>query len=174
MKTNHFNEEFFANVRETEVWKQLSEDRDFVWTDTLIERYQGKIDWKLLSSNSNVQWTGAMLEKYKDKLDWEALSYSNCHYLFSAEMLRKFSSRWNWSRLSSNSSVKWTMDKVDEFKDLIDWEEFVDEWYDEQTALDFFERFKEYLPVATLQQSRLWRTIIEIYKERLIEEILSR
>jgi hypothetical protein len=173
MKTSHFNEEFFAHVREAEVWKELSGDRDFVWTDALIERYQDKIDWKLLSSNSNVQWTGAMLEKYKDKLDWEALSGSRCNYLFSTEMLWKFSSRWNWSQLSSNSSVKWTMDKVDEFKDFIDWEEFVDEWRDEQTALDFFERFKEYLPVATLQQSRLWRTIIEIYKERLIEEILS-
>jgi hypothetical protein len=30
MKTSKFNEEFFAEAREIEVWKMLSEDSDFV------------------------------------------------------------------------------------------------------------------------------------------------
>lgn len=29
MKTSKFNEEFFAEVREMEVWKMLFKDRDF-------------------------------------------------------------------------------------------------------------------------------------------------
>jgi hypothetical protein len=174
MKTSKFNEEFFAEVRETEVWKMLFEDRDLIWTETLIDRYQDRIDWKLLSGNSSVQWTTAMLEKYKDKLDWEKLSDGGNDYLFSLENLRKYRSRWNWSTLSSNFSVCWTSEKVEEFKDLIDWNTFIDSYgNDNLFTLDFFEKYKEYIPVASLQNSSLWKAILEIYKKRLIEEILS-
>jgi len=63
MKTNKFNEDFFASVRETEIWKRLSGDSYFNWTETLIGRYQDKIDWKSLSENSNGQWTKWMNSK---------------------------------------------------------------------------------------------------------------
>ena len=121
MKTSKFNEDFFASVREMEIWKRLSGDSSFVWSETLIDRYQDKIDWKSLSENSYVQWTASMFEKYKNKLDWKALSSGSCRGLYSSENLKKFSSKWDWSELSSNSSVKWTMAKVEEFKDFIDW-----------------------------------------------------
>jgi hypothetical protein len=174
MKTSKFNEEFFAAVREEEVWKMLLEDSNFSWTEALIDRYQERIDWKLLSENRNVQWTTPMLEKYKDKLDWQELSNGNNEHLYSAENLRKYRSRWDWSKLSANSSVGWTPEKVEEFKDLIDWNELIDGYHNDSLfTLDFFEKYKEYFPVASLQRSSLWRTILEIYKKRLAEEILS-
>jgi len=173
MKTSKFNEDFFASVREMEIWKRLSEDRSFTWSETLIDRYQDKIDWKSLSENSNVQWTASMLEKYKNKLDWRALSSGSCRGLYSAENLRKFSSKWDWTTLSSNSSVNWTMEKVEEFKDFIDWGEMTDCRHSDLYTLEFFEKYKEYFPVSSLQQSRLWSAIMDIYKDKLIEEILA-
>jgi hypothetical protein len=173
MKTSKFNEEFFAEVREIEVWKMLSEDRHFVWTEALIDRYQDRVDWKRLSGNSNVQWTAPMLEKYKDKLDWEKLSDGSCEYLFSTENLRKYRSRWNWSTLTSNSSVCWTLEKIEEFKDILDWNALINSYRDDFFSLNFFEKYKEYIPVASFQNSSLWDTILEIYKKKLIEEILS-
>jgi hypothetical protein len=174
MKTSKFNEEFFAEIREIEVWKMLSEDRDFVWTEALIDRYQDRVDWKRLSENSNVQWTASMLEKYKDKLDWEKLSDGNRECLFSVENLRKYRSWWNWSNLSSNSSVCWTSEKVEEFKDLLDWTEIINSHRcNDLYTLNFFEKYKEYIPVASFQNSSLWDAILEIYKKKLIEEILS-
>ena len=171
MKTSKFNEDFIASVREMEKWKRLS--ADFNWSETLIDRYQDKLDWKSLSENSNVQWTASMLEKYKHKLDWRALSSGSCRGLYSAENLRKFSSRWDWSALSSNSSVHWTTEKVEEFKDSIDWGEMISCWYSDLFTLEFFEKYKDYFPVSTLQQSCLWNAIMDIYKEKLIEEILA-
>jgi hypothetical protein len=99
MKANKFNEEFFAAAREMEVWKMLFDDRDFIWTETLIDRYHDRIDWKKLSGNGNMQWTTSMLEKYKDKIDWEILSDGSYKYLYSVENLKKYSSRWNWKNL---------------------------------------------------------------------------
>jgi hypothetical protein len=182
MKSNKFNEDFFANVREMEIWKRLSEDRDFTWSETLIDRYQDKLDWKSLSENGNVQWTASMLEKYKHKIDWKALSakndYSNQNLssrgCFSSENLRKFSSKWDWSALSANSSVGWTMGKVEEFKDFIDWSGIIDlGWNERLYTLEFFEKYKDYFPVSSLQQSQMWSTIMDISKGKLIEEILA-
>jgi len=173
MKTSKFNDDFFASVREMEIWKRLSEDHGFVWTEALIDRYQDKIEWKSLSENSNVQWTASMLEKYKHKLDWKALSSYGREGLFSAENLRKFSSRWDWTALSSNYNVNWTMEKVEEFKDFVDWGEMVDYRYSGLHTLEFFEKYKEYFPVSSIQQSSLWNEILEIYKNKLIEEILA-
>jgi hypothetical protein len=174
MKTSKFNEDFFANVREMEIWKLLSGDSSFVWSEALIDRYQDKIDWKALSENSNVQWTASMLEKYKNKLDWKELSRGGREGLFSAENLKRFSSKWDWSQLSSNSSVCWTMEKIEEFKDFIDWGEIIDTWRNSDFyTLEFFEKYKEYFPVSSLQQSSLWSNILDIYKNKLIEQILA-
>ena len=174
MKTSKFNEDFFASVREMEIWKRLSGDSSFVWSETLIDRYQDKIDWKSLSENSYVQWTASMFEKYKNKLDWKALSSGSCRGLYSSENLKKFSSRWDWPELSSNSSVHWTMAKVEEFKDFIDWGKIIDCWnIGELYTLEFFEKYKDWFPVASLQQSRLWDAILDIHKDKLIEEILA-
>jgi len=173
MQTSKFNEEFFANVREMEIWKLLSCDNGFSWSETLIDRYQDKIDWKSLSENNNVQWTASMLEKYKNRLDWKALSERGCDGLFSTENLKRFSSKWNWSALTTNSSVRWTMEKVEEFKDFIDWGALIDDWNNDLFTLDFFEKYKDYFPISSLQQSRLWSAILEIHKKKLIEQILA-
>lgn len=175
MKSSKFNEEFFASVRETEVWKLLSEDYNFYWSESLIDRYQDKIDWKSLSGNCNVQWTTSMLEKYRDKIDWKTLSEGCRTGLYSSENLKRFSSKWDWSAISANTFVCWTMKKVEEFKDFIDWGKIIDggNWWQEEFTLDFFERYKDYFPVSSLQQSDLWRAIIKIYKDKMIEEILA-
>jgi hypothetical protein len=66
------------------------------------------------------------------------------------------------------------MNKVEEFKDFIDWGKIIDMgWRDDLYTLEFFEKYKEYFPVASLQQSHLWSAIMEIYKDKLIEEILA-
>ena len=173
MKTSKFNEEFFASVREMEIWKRLSGDSGFTWSETLIDRYQDKLDWKSLSENSNVQWTASMLEKYKNKLDWKALSERCCNGLYSSENLKRFSSKWDWQALTTNSYVRWTMEKVEEFKDFIDWGEIIDCWNSDLYTLEFFEKYKDCFPVASLQQSRLWDAILDIYKDKLIEQILA-
>jgi len=174
MRTSKFNEEFFASVREMEIWKRLSGDCCFKWSETLIDRFQDKIDWKSLSENNNVPWTASMLEKYKNRLDWKALSSEGCNGLYSSENLKRFSSKWDWQALTTNPNVRWTIEKVEEFKDFIDWGEIIDTFYgSELFTLEFFEKYKDYFPVASLQQSRLWDAILDIHKDKLIEQLLA-
>ena len=173
MKTNNFSEEFFASVREIEIWKRLSNGCGFHWSETLIDCYQDKIDWKSFSENDYVPWTASILEKYKNKLDWNALSSRSRKGLYSSANLKRFSSKWNWSEITRNSSVDWTMEKVEEFKDFIDWGEMINMWCCHLYTLEFFEKYKEYFPAASLQQSSLWNTILEIYTDKLAEQILA-
>jgi len=174
MNLSNFNEDFFSNVREMCVWEKLSEDGNF-WSEALIDCYQDKINWKSLSGNNNVQWTASMLEKYKRRLDWKALSERRgSNGAFSSEILKRFSSKWDWAALSSNTNVGWTMEKVEEVKDFIDWGKIIDCWQSDLYTLEFFEKYKDYFPVSSLQQSRLWSSILEIYKNKMIEQILSK
>jgi hypothetical protein len=114
-----------------------------------------------------------MLEKYKNRLDWKALSTEGCNGLYSSENLKRFSSKWDWQALTTNSNVRWTIEKVEEFKDFIDWGEIIDIYRSELFTLEFFEKYKDYFPVASLQQSRLWDAILDIHKDKLIEQILA-
>jgi hypothetical protein len=179
MNTENFNEAFFAQVREEEVWKELLQgDDDFVWTEALIERFQDKIDWKLLSGNRSVQWTTRLLDKYKEKLDWDDLSNSHVERLFTSENLRKFQSYWNWSNLSNNSSVGWTAEKIEEFKDLIQWDKFIDYYgcYSEYIMHPqaFFDKYKGRFSVSAFKDSSLWDAMVEKHKKQLIAEIFSK
>ena len=173
MTTSEFNEERFASVREMGIWKRLSADSNFPWSETLIDRYQDKLNWKSLSGNSNVLWTASMLEKYQNQLNWKVLSKRACNGLYSIENLKRFSSNWDWSALTTN--VCWTMEKVEEFKDFIDWSNMINNWENSHLyTLEFFEKYKDYFfSIVSLKQSRLWDDVMDIYKDKLIEQILA-
>jgi hypothetical protein len=172
MNMNKYSEVFPEN----ELWCRLSESAGFPWTETLIDLYQDKIDWVCLSANRGVIWTARMLEKYEHKLAWRTLSKGSFRGLYSSENLKRYSSKWDWSELSSNSSVEWTMAKVEEFKDFIVWDRIINvggwtkvDFY----TLEFYEKYKAYIPASSLKNSALWNTIMCIYKEELAMEILT-
>ena len=174
MKTNNFNEEFFLQIREQEAWKELSGDSNFSWNEQLLERYKDKVDWESISNNNAIVWTPAMIEKFKSKIDWDELSNNGNCYLYSVENLRKFKTYWNWKSLSSNSSIEWSYDIIDEFADLINWAEFIDSYcMDQFPTQEFFDKYKSYFPVASLQNSVLWRKITDKYKNELAAKILN-
>jgi fido (protein-threonine AMPylation protein) len=181
MKTENFNDVFFARMREEEVWKKLSEDyvNEFIWTEALLERYQDKVDWKLLSGNRTVQWTGSMLEKFKDMLDWDALSENSSERLFSKETLRKYRAYWNWTKLSENSYIPWSMELIEEFKDDIDWEAFADRYYygsSNEAKVDprlIFEKYQNCFSASKFMKSNLWKAVLERDMEEVVKKILS-
>ncbi|MDR1895194.1 MAG: hypothetical protein LBR10_00195, partial [Prevotellaceae bacterium] len=166
MQNNNFNEKFFESVRESTVWNLLSDDRNFIWTEKYLDLYKDKVDWKKISANSNVQWTTPMLEKYQQQIDWDELSDSGDERLFTSENLRKFSAHWNWEKLSRNSDVNWTLEKIEAFKDKVNWEEIIDSYrLDNLYTLEFFEKYKEYIPATKFQGSNLWNALMEIHKD---------
>lgn len=67
--TTTIKDDFMQRIATEEAWKSLSED--FAWTETLLEKFQDKVDWKEISDNRNIVWTIPMLQKFSKKLDWE-------------------------------------------------------------------------------------------------------
>ena len=182
MKTNNFNEDFFLQIREQEAWTELSADSNFSWNEKLLERNKEKVNWSKISSNSAILWSSDMLDKFKSYIDWSELSGSGNSFLFSVDNLRKYKSHWNWKELSSNSSIMWNYNMIDEFADLINWEELINMQShtfrgqgigDQFPIRDFFEKYKSYFPISSLQKSRLWEDIIENDKKELAAKVLS-
>ena len=47
--------EFMQKIATEKAWEKLSED--FNWSESLLEKYQDKVDWRLVSENTSIQWT---------------------------------------------------------------------------------------------------------------------
>lgn len=170
------NDEFMQQVIIEQAWKSLSEE--FGWTESLLEKYADKVDWKEISDNRNIVWTIPMLQKFSKKLDWKVLSgHADRDWLTEAH-LEVLKDKWDWSELSSE--IKLTESEIDKFIDYIDWTELIGagrsyiayDMYDFD-AVQFYEKYKQYIPMSKLQDSRLWEKIVEQKSKQLVVEILS-
>lgn len=59
---------------------------------------------------------------------------------------------------------------------ILDWEELISRWGDDLfdgIGIDFYEKFREYIPASKLQGSRLWNEMVEQQKKSLIRDIIS-
>ncbi len=57
--------DFMQKISIDEAWNELSEN--FQWTESLLEKYQDKVDWSKISENSRIFWTIPMIQKFKNK-----------------------------------------------------------------------------------------------------------
>lgn len=155
-----------------EAWKKLS--RDFSWTESMLEKYQDIVDWHEISLNWYMAWTIPMVHKFKDRIDWSALCMHPSENLMTETFLDTFKDELDWSELSFSFSKKLTDELLVKFADKWDWGEIIDyggcELFREK-GIDFYERYKDYIPLKKLYQSRLWDEIIAQKKAQLIEEI---
>lgn len=172
------NDESMQQVVIEQAWKSLSEK--FGWTESLLEKYADKVDWEAISYNWNIVWTIPMLQKFSEKLDWKVLSghvNSDTCTWFTEAHLEVFKDKWDWSELSYG--IKMTNAKIDKFIDYIDWTKLIDSYYlsdsdiYDSDAIQFYEKYKQYIPMSELQDSTLWEKIVEQKTKQLITEILS-
>ena len=64
--------DFMQKIATEEAWKSLS--GDFQWNESLLEKYQDKVDWHEVSENFRTMWTIPMVQKFKSRMDWEKFS----------------------------------------------------------------------------------------------------
>lgn len=72
----------------------------------MLEKHKNKVDWKEISENKNIVWTPAMLDKFKKLIDWQKLSDTCCETIFTEDCLEQFKDYWDWSMLSENRDIK--------------------------------------------------------------------
>lgn len=173
MVTERLSNEFMEKILNDAAWKELSEN--FKWTEQTLEKYKDKVDWKAISGNREILWTPSMLEKFKNRIDWKKLSSASSPTLFNVSNLERFKSYWDWSELSENSNLELSVELIDKFADLWDWNELINRYYIQENiySFDFLEKYMHKIPANTLQDSRLWSTLIEIRQREMAYEIVS-
>jgi len=174
MATKVLSNEFMQNIATEEAWKELSSG--FNWSEALLEKYQDKVNWDDISENRNIRWTIPMIQKFQKKINWEIFSRIADENTLTKSVIETFKDKWNWHNLSNNGSVPMTDELLEKYADRWDWEQIIDSYsqsvYDRR-AIEFYEKFKDYIPVSKLQNTYLWRCIVEQRAKQLAEEITA-
>jgi hypothetical protein len=166
--------DFMQKIATEEAWKSLS--GDFQWNESLLEKYQDKVDWHEVSENFRTMWTIPMVQKFKSRIDWEKFSRHAGKEVLTESFIEAFKDKWNWTELSGNTSLELTHELLEKFVDYWAWEEIIDRFCDkifEDMGIDFYERYKDYIPAAKLQNSRLWNEIVSQQARQLTTEIIA-
>ncbi len=79
-----------------------------------------------------------------------------------------------WSELSKNGNLELSQELLEKYADSWDWEEIIDKYNNnifDNEGIDFYERYKDHIPAAKLQDSILWSDIVEQRVRQLKAEI---
>ena len=169
MATKTLSNDFMQRIADEGAWKELS--NELCWTEALLEKYQDKIDWQEVSKNRNILWTVPMLQKFKHRINWNLLSRYADEKVLRENVIEIFKEKWDWGELSGNECINNQL--LEKFADKWDWESVIDNYnlYSDASAIEFYERHKEYIPASKLQGSLLWTRIVEQRKAQIISEI---
>lgn len=164
------NNEFLNSVLEIEAWKEISDHESF--SMEMLEKYADKLDWEEISENSNIIWTLDGITKYANRLNWIDFTRYCPDHLINEVTLRKFANRWDWKAISNRDCFYNDWALLEKFSDKADWNEVITNWNIEK-PMEFFARFHQYIPMAKLQDSRLWSSMIEARAKRIMQEAIG-
>lgn len=172
MTRKKISNEFMEKILMDSAWKSLS--GDFQWTEQWLEKYKTQVDWKEVSGNRNIQWTPSMLEKFKKLIDWKELSQTSCSQILTEDCLERFKDRWDWTELSDNTDLKLDFALIDKFIDRWDWAQLIDRYNEDALyTVEFLEKYIDHIPSSKLQDSYLWRRLVEDCTEALKSEVIE-
>lgn len=93
----------------------LNYDQDF------IVSIANEIDWEGITNGDYYEWSLDFLEKYKDFWDWKKISLYIYDIDFNESFFDRYAHKINWEFLSGNLFLKWDVEILIKYKDLIDW-----------------------------------------------------
>lgn len=115
-----------------------------------------------------------MLEKFKKLIDWKELSNTWCETILTEETLEQFKGYWDWTVLSGNFDLELNYQLIERFIDLWDWSELINHWCGgELYTFDFMERYADKIPSSKLQDSYLWKALVEQREKELKLEVIA-
>lgn len=121
-----------------------------------LEKLKDKIDWELFSGeiefrNSNIE----IFKRFKDKLDWEKLIYGNIFFT-SQYIIEEFKDYINWDKFSRalghdvyDLGIDRFKDKIEIFKEKINFNYIVACNRDINNILDFIEEYINYINIQS-------------------------
>lgn len=162
--------DFLNSVLEAEAWKEISQ-RESLSMD-LLERYAEKLDWEEVSKNDDVMWTMDGIAKFANRINWDDFSRSCPDSLISETSLLKFSNLWDWKHISNRDVVYNDWMLLEQFADKVNWGEVIRNWNIEK-PLDFFVKFRQYIPMSKLQDTHLWNEMVTDRAKKLYQKAIG-
>lgn len=175
MATKTLSNDFMQQIADEAAWKELS--GNLSWTEALLEKYHDKVDWQEVTMNQNILWTVPMLQKFKHRIHWDKLSECAGNNVLTENCIETFKNKWNWTELSRNYRFSLTIELLEKFANYWDWDAIINgcsgDLYSSANAIEFYERYKEYIPAAKLQNSTLWDIIVNQRECQIMAEITA-
>ena len=168
------NDEFMRNILVEEAWKDLS--LGFAWSEPLLEKYQDHVSWEDISLNPYIRWTIPMVGKFSKRINWKIFSACAVEKVLTPKLVEAFKDKWDWHELSGNPELHLSYEQMEKYADLLDWVELISEEdfsVPDGKGIDFYEKFREYIPASKLQGSTLWCEMLEQQRAELVGEIIS-
>lgn len=158
MEKTRFDDTLLDAMFEERAWKDLS--GSFAWTETLLEKYRGKLDWERVTANTEIHWTPSMLERFKHLIDWKEMSRTSISTLLLPEVVERFQDRWDWKELSANGALPF--ETIERMADRIDWGVLVNtaRYQDSPYTRAFFEKWADRIPADAFMESNLWYDLV--------------
>jgi len=161
------NNEFLQAVLESAAWKWVSESEAL--SMEVLDKYQDKLDWDEISENTNIVWTMDGMKKFAHRINWSEFTSRCPDSLICEATLREFHDKWDWKGLSDRDVIYNNWDLLDKFADDIDWATVITNW-DIEKPEEFLLKFQSRIPMAKLQDSRLWDALVEKRAKQLFQE----
>ena len=148
----------------------------FAWSEPLLEKYQDRVSWEDISLNPYIRWTIPMVGKFSKRINWKIFSACAVEKVLTPKLVEAFKDKWDWHELSGNPELHLSYEQMEKYADLLDWVELISEEdfsVPDGKGIDFYEKFREYIPVSKLQGSTLWCEMLEQQRAELVGEIIS-
>lgn len=164
------NNEFLNSVLDAEAWKMISSNNHL--SMDMLDKYADKLDWNEISENRDILWTLDGINKFANRLNWSNFSVCCPDHIINEVTLQKFANRWDWKAISNRDNFYNDWALLEKFADKADWSEVISSWNIEK-PVEFFARFQQYIPMAKLQDSRLWNSMVEARANRILQEAVG-
>lgn len=117
-----------------------------------------------------------MVGKFSKRINWKIFSACGTEEVLTPELVEAFKDKWDWHELSGNPELHLSYEQMEKYADLLDWVELISEEdfsVPDGKGIDFYEKFREYIPASKLQGSALWCEMLEQQRAELVGEIIS-
>jgi hypothetical protein len=176
MEAKKLSNEFMQHSAESAAWEEISSD--YPLTEGMLEKYADKLDWKEVIGNRDIHWNVPMLEKFKKRIDWHKFSQYANEDILTPSAIEAFKEQWDWDELSENSSLPLTEELLMTYADRWNWAKVINRYRNnglfDAKGISFYEKYKEYIPESKVQDSSLWREIVEQTKAQIVDTIIAR
>lgn len=118
-KSIHWESDLFHEVEDKLDW-------DAIWKLNGLEigldffaEFKDKIDFSSIYLHQNLDWSNQLLDTYEDYWNWDGLMMRPI--MANPRNIKKFESKYNWDKFSSNRYLKLSNELIDTYRDKWNW-----------------------------------------------------